>query len=254
MDENIKYLSINDTFSFSCSKELSCFNQCCRDLNQYLTPYDILCIKNYLKLPSDIFLEKYTNEHFGPESGLPVITFKTEADNQLKCPFVTPAGCGIYEARPTSCRIYPLARGISRSRISGRITEQYALFTEPHCNGHEQTKIWTVKQWLSDQELEIYNQMNDMLLEIISLKNRFLPGELDIKSKMAFHLACYNLDLFRKQIFEQGLLENFNFDHDILIIIKDDDTELLKFGFKWLQHVLFEKGIKTSNKNNEPEK
>ena len=42
----------NDTFSFSCSKELECFNRCCRDINLFLTPYDILRIKRRLKIPS----------------------------------------------------------------------------------------------------------------------------------------------------------------------------------------------------------
>ena len=239
MDENIRHLSLNDTFSFLCSKDLACFNSCCMALNQYLTPYDILCIKNHLQISSDIFLKKYTTEHFGPESGLPVVTFKVDMNNQLKCPFLTSSGCGIYEARPTSCRMYPLARGVSRSRDTGNVIVHYALFNESHCTGDEQEKIWTIKEWLIDQELEVYNQINDMLLEIISLKNRLLPEMLDIKSKMAFSLACYNLDNFRKQILEQDLLKNFNLDPDTLEIIRDDDAELLKFGFKWLKQILF---------------
>ena len=92
MENNMIPLSLNDTFKFSCSKKVPCFNECCRDLNQFLFPYDILRMKNRLGLPSNLFLERYTSEHTGPETGLPIITFKTDPFKELKCPFVDPSG------------------------------------------------------------------------------------------------------------------------------------------------------------------
>ena len=84
MENNMTPLSLNDTFKFSCSKKVPCFNECCRDLNQFLFPYDILRMKNRLGLPSNLFLEQYTSQHTGPETGLPVITFKTDPFKELK--------------------------------------------------------------------------------------------------------------------------------------------------------------------------
>lgn len=231
-------LALDDSFSFSCSENLPCFNECCKDLNQFLTPYDILCLKNYLGMPSGPFLEKYTSQHPGPESGLPVITFKTDYSSEYKCPFVTPTGCSVYESRPSSCRTYPLARVASRSRETGEITEQYLLLKEPHCLGFNRGKSQTVREWMASQGITVYNQINDMLMEIISLKNRLLPGRLDDESRSIFYLACYDLDTFRTFVFE-GKLDKLDIDHDTLELLKNDDLALLKLGLKWIKYMLF---------------
>jgi len=122
-------------FCFRCSPEVPCFNECCRDLSQYLTPYDILRLKNCLKISSGELLEQYTVRYVGPETGLPVIALKPNSSVELECPFVRPTGCAVYADRPSSCRMYPLARAISRSRETGAVTEHFALMKEPHCQG-----------------------------------------------------------------------------------------------------------------------
>lgn len=235
MQDEMIPLSVNDTFRFSCSAKVPCFNECCRDLNQFLTPYDILRLKNRLGISSGVFLERCTTQHTGPESGFPVVTLKTSQSSELRCPFVTPRGCSVYEDRPSSCRTYPLARMASRSRETGSITEQYVLIKEAHCLGFQQDKVWTAQEWIKDQGAEIYNEMNDMLMEIISLKNRFRPGPLDMKSRHFFHTACYDLDAFRTQT------DNLNIDADTLALIKSSDVELLKFGIQWVRQMLFGK-------------
>jgi hypothetical protein len=78
MNDEMKPLSLDDRFCFECSKDRSCFNECCKDINQFLTPYDILRLKGHLKITSSVFLEQYTNQHTGPETGLPIITLKIE--------------------------------------------------------------------------------------------------------------------------------------------------------------------------------
>jgi len=232
-------LSANDTFLFSCSKKVSCFNECCRDLNQFLTPYDILRLKHRLELTSRLFLERYTTQQTGPETGLPIITLKTNDPHKLRCPFVTSSGCSVYEDRPSSCRTYPLVRMASRSRETGKIAEQYILLKESHCLGFEQGRTWTIREWIQDQNVTIYNEMNDMLLEIIGLKNRLIPGPLDIKSRFAFHMALYDVDTFRSQIFEQNILDQWNLDEKTLDSVKNDDVELLKLGHRWIRKILF---------------
>ena len=241
MENNISPLSSNDTFKFSCSKNVACFNECCRDLNQFLTPYDILRLKNRLGLTSSIFLEQYTTQHTGPETGLPIITLKTDYAHEFKCPFVTTSGCRVYEDRPSSCRTYPLIRVASRSRETGTVAEQYMLLKETHCLGCQQGQNWTVREWIENQEMAVYNQMNDLFMEIIGLKHRRLPGPLDIKSGLLFHLACYDLDTFRSHIFDKDLPGNWNPGPKTLEALKHDDVELLKLGFKWVKETLFGK-------------
>ena len=232
-------ISIDDTFKFSCSAKVPCFNACCRDLNQFLTPYDILCLKNHLGMTSGAFLERYTTQHTGPETGLPVIALKPDDALKLKCAFVTKAGCSVYIARPSSCRMYPLARAVSRCRETGKITEHFALIKESHCRGFEQETTQTVRQWIENQKIAGYNEINDMLMEIISLKNHTRPGPLDMKSSHFFQIALYDLDRFRPHIFEKGLLDDFHLDSDTLEAVKNDDVELLKLGHKWIKQILF---------------
>ncbi len=232
-------ISIEDKFKFSCSAKVPCFNECCRDLNQFLTPYDILCLKNHLGMTSSAFLERYTTQHRGPETGLPVIALKPDDALKFKCPFVTKAGCSVYNARPSSCRIYPLARAVSRSRETGKITEHFALIKESHCRGFEQETTRTVRQWIENQKITGYNEINDMLMEIISLKKHTRPGPLDMKSSNFFQIALYDLDRFRPHIFEKGLLDAFHLDSDTLEAVKNDDVELLKLSHRWIKQILF---------------
>ena len=239
MENKIIPLSRNEEFTFTCSNEVSCFNDCCKDLNQFLTPYDILRLKNHLGIKSNHFLEKYTFHQIGPETGLPIISLKSDPASELKCPFVTRSGCGVYEDRPSSCRTYPLVRLLSRSRDTGKITEQYMLLKEPHCHGFNSSQKWTVQKWVEEQGLSVYYEINDLLMEIISLKNRLIPGQLDLTSKHMFHMVCYDLDTFKKHIVEKKLLEGFSTDQDIEAIVGKDDTHLLKTGIEWLKHVLF---------------
>ena len=174
MNEQMQPISEKDTFSFSCHSRVRCFNQCCRDLNQFLTPYDILRLKNRLGLSSGAFLKRYTFQHIGPQSGLPVVTFRTDRADGLKCPFVTEQGCRVYEDRPSSCRTYPLARLVSRSRETGAFSEQYMLLKEAHCFGFEGGRLHTVAEWIENQGIAEYNAMNDRILDLIRSKGTCL--------------------------------------------------------------------------------
>ena len=169
-------------FRFTCSPEVPCFNECCRNLNQYLTPYDIVRLKSHLELTSGQFLEQYTSWHIGPGSGLPIITLTRRDPRELTCPFVTDKGCRVYENRPSSCRIYPVMRAAARSRATGEMTERYMLLRESHCRGFCGNRTWSVKQWMRNQEVLVYNEINDRLMQIISLKSRLTPGPLADRS------------------------------------------------------------------------
>ena len=239
MDEMIP-MTLDDRFTFGCGRQVPCFNECCRDLNQFLFPYDIIRLKNYLGISSGEFLERYTLQHAGPETGLPVVTLKPDYAAGLTCPFVTPSGCSVYESRPASCRTYPLARMVSRNRETGRMTEQYVLMKEAHCLGFGESAEQTVREWIESQDLADYNRINDMLMDLISLKNRLRPGSLDVKSRYMFTMACYDLDTFRQHIFEKGLLDDFDLDPETLDRIKSDDVALLEVGMKWIKKQLFD--------------
>ena len=239
MEPELIPISLPESFGFACTPEVPCFNQCCRDLNQSLTPYDILRLKNHLGLSSGQFLAKYTSRHTGPESGLPVITLKTDNARDLTCPFLTPNGCRVYADRPSSCRTYPLMRAAARSRETGRITEHFMVLKEPHCRGFDAAKTRTVRQWIDEQQIAVYNQINDRLLPLISLKNRLRPGVLDLKSGQLFFTALYDLDGFKAQIVNTDLLAGFRIDPALTDKALKDDLALLELGMQWVKQVLF---------------
>ena len=239
MKDHLIPIELDETFRFECSPSVACFNECCRDLNQVLYPYDILRLKNGLGLSSGEFLARYTIQHIGPESGLPIVTLKSADAERLTCPFVTEKGCRVYPDRPSSCRIYPLIRTISRCRETGRITERFLLLNESHCLGFNEQKQQTVRQWIKEQGVEADNLINDKLMEIISLKNQLLPGPLDLKRRQRLYTALYDLDDFRSQIFSHHLPDNFEVHPEKLAAAGSDDTALLEVAMEWLKQVLF---------------
>ncbi len=229
--EKIIELTEEEAFCFSCNSQVTCFNECCRDLNQFLTPYDIVRLKNHFKLSSSDFLKQYTTVHVGPQTGLPVITI-TPADRFKRiCPFVTLSGCSVYKDRPSSCRMYPLIRVLSRSRESRKKDVRYALLKESHCHGFNQNCRVTVKDWISGQGLGSYNEMNDLMMDIISLKNECMPGPLTGGAERLFYTMCYDIDHLR----EFGRVEGFE-KLELPDTVKNDDTALLRFGMSYLKN------------------
>jgi len=233
----------DDLMAFNCSPDNPCFNQCCRDLNQALTPYDILRMKNAVNLSSKVFLQKYTSRHTGPGSGLPVLTFRADPATGHACPFVTESGCAIYMDRPASCRMYPLARAIAKDRVTGKITEYFALIEEPHCKGFGIQGTRTVAQWLKGQDVAGHNMENDKIIELISLKNQIRPGKLEGAEDNIIYMALYDLDDFRIQIKEKGILDSLNLPGEYVKKIVADDLSLLNFGIAWIKYQLFGKDL-----------
>ncbi|CAB5128941.1 hypothetical protein D3OALGA1CA_3103 [Olavius algarvensis associated proteobacterium Delta 3] len=239
MNDPMTPISVDEPFQFCCSPGVPCFNACCRDLNQFLYPYDILRLKHHLGVSSTRFLERYATVHVGPESGLPIVSLTADYTDKFKCPFVSPEGCRVYRDRPAACRMYPLARALSRNRETGELTEHFALLKEPHCCGFDQDGSQTVEEWVEDQDLADYNRMNDRMLEIISIKNQRHPAVLDIKSQYLFRLALYDLDEFRDQVFEKGILADMKLDPDQFEAARTDDVALLELGMLFIKKELF---------------
>ena len=239
MKNPVSPLDNHQTFRFTCSPQVTCFNACCRDLNQVLTPYDVLCLKQFLNISSNDFLDTYTEANTGPGSGLPVVSLRFSDAEDLTCPFVTDTGCRVYPARPASCRTYPLARGVSRHRETGRLTEHWALIREPHCLGFNKGQPQTVDEWVNDQQIATHNRMNDMVLELISFKNRFRPGPLMPSEKNRVYTALYNLDAFRDAWFKEDSPLAINTTIQALDRSKTSDPDLLIVAMDWIRDTVF---------------
>ena len=226
----------DDSFSFSCRKELECFNRCCRDINLYLTPYDILRIKRRLKIPSYEFLKTYTFPLFPQEIGHPVILMKMLPDETKSCPFVDTEGCMIYDDRPWSCRSFPLGP------LSEGPGPEFELVRRDFCLGFTSSKRHSVKKWRDTQNIGFYEEMNRGWKKLTHHENFSSINLLQGEARDIFFLGSYNIDEFRKMVFEGDVLNYFNVEKKILKKIRSDETELLRFAFKWLSHVLFGEG------------
>ena len=231
-------MSPDNTFSFSCFKDIACFNQCCRDINIFLTPYDVMRLKNALKMTSSEFLEKYTLMPIDKNQQYPVLLLKMMDDEAKRCHFVGEQGCTVYEDRPWACRMYPI--GLASPKEGSGDEEFYFLMHEEHdCLGLKENKQWSLREWLDDQGIVRYNKAGDSFKQIIlhdwfREDNKLTSLQMDM-----FHMVCYDLDRFRSFIFDSTFLQRFDIPDDQVVAMQEDDEALLEFGFQWLRFSLF---------------
>ena len=234
-------LGIDSNFQFRCHKDVKCFTKCCRGIKISLTPYDIIRLKNRLDLSSEDFLAIYTTPQLLEKTDLPLVTLKLLDDEQESCPFVRETGCLIYEDRPTACRYYPLGAA-SLSHKEGADDQGFFFFVhEPHCLGFDEKTEWTVKTWRKDQGVDIHDEINAEWTDLIVRKRSF-PANIQLteKSKRLFFMTSYNIDQFKRFVFESTFIERFSIDPDTVKEIREDEIALLKFGLKWLKETLFQ--------------
>ncbi|MDZ7831389.1 MAG: YkgJ family cysteine cluster protein [Desulfobacterales bacterium] len=235
-------LTDNSKFKFACHKDLSCFTTCCRGINITLTPYDILRLKNRMQIPSDEFLAVYTTPQLLEKTDLPVVTLKMLDDAESSCPFVRDDGCLVYADRPTTCRYYPLGVG-SLSHKEQAAQGFYFFINEPHCRGFEEDIEWTVAEWRKDQGVDVYDRINAEWTDLI-VRKRSIPSNIRLteKTKNMFFTASYDIDRFRRFVFESTFLDLYSIDKETVEKIREDEIELLQFGFRWLKWLLFKEG------------
>jgi Fe-S-cluster containining protein len=247
-----EYPRLNKTshFKFSCHKNISCFNKCCTDVNIFLTPYDIIRLKNKLKISSQEFLDRYTFLPIDENQNYPVVMLRLNADEEKACPFVSSSGCTVYEDRPWPCRMYPLGIASPKEFVENGDQEFYFILQETICQGYYEEKNQTVDDWIKEQQVDEYNEMGEHFKEV-SLHDYFQKGKKLEPAKLEmFYTVCYNIDKFREFVFESTFLKRFEIDEEIIDKIKCDDKELLLFGFEWLKFCLFgEKNMKVKKSN-----
>jgi len=231
---DIARINPNQTFNFKCHPEISCFNECCQNLQQVLSPYDILRLKHHLKCDSSTFLDTYTVTYTGPESGLPIIEIKNKSQHDLHCIFVSEKGCLVYPDRPATCRYYPLGRLLSKSRKTGNKNESFILIKEAHCKGHEIAFKQNINQWRKEQALFPFDTYNDLMIHLISAKNISGLKTLSDDQKALIYKCCYDIDAFRQYGLQKKIFKKEPFPHSL-----EGDIEILHIAINFLvEHVI----------------
>ncbi len=237
--ENFEQLKREDKFCFSCKSEYSCFNKCCQDVNIFLTPYDVLRIRQCLNISSEEFLSKYTIQPFSKDQKLPVVILKLKDNKEKSCPFVKKEGCSIYEDRPWSCRMYPIGLASQKTHAENPGNEFFFQQKDDFCNGISASEEWSIDAWIADQGIEPYETSSTLYREIV-LHPYFEKGvELGPQKMDMFHMVFYNLDKFREFILESSFLKKFSIAKKTRDEVKKDDIKSMEFGVDWLKFCLF---------------
>ena len=103
-------LGPDDTFRFACHPGVPCFNQCCSNVNIFLSPYDVLRMKRRLGMTSGDFLDRYALLPIQKEMKTPVVLLRMNDDEARTCPFLTATTLGpamLFEARSAGNQTRP---------------------------------------------------------------------------------------------------------------------------------------------------
>ncbi|AOY59919.1 MULTISPECIES: YkgJ family cysteine cluster protein [Desulfococcus] len=230
-----------DRFSFACHPKVGCFNRCCRNLNLFLYPYDVVRLRKNLDISSDRFLERYVDVVLRPGSHFPEVLLRMADNAEKTCPFLTDAGCSVYPDRPDTCRTFPVEQGVLFDAGTGR-AERIHLFRPPSfCLGRHEDRTWTVASWAEDQDATRHNEMT---LAWASVRRRFqanpwgAEGPRGPKARMAF-MAAYNIDAFRDFVFRSSFLKRYKVRPERQRKYRRSDIELLKLSFEWIAFYLW---------------
>lgn len=224
-------------FPFRCHAGLTCFTACCRDKRLTLLPYDVLRLARALGLATGDFLAQHAELEIEPASGWPTVRIRLAVDG--RCPFVAPSGCQVYSARPTCCRIYPLARAVGVDP-EGATFERYVVDAKPErCLGFGAVADGTVEGWTRGQGLDESRQVNNRTARLLLDPRRPRPLGLAPAGVHAVVVALYNLDVFREQLGASGFTVPGDVTGELLARARTSDEALLEAGHAWLGERLF---------------
>jgi len=234
-------LDADTKFRFECHKGVKCFTRCCSNIDIMLTPYDVVRMKKRLGMSSEEFIIKYTVMKKDEKSSHPYAYLKMSGDEERRCPFlVVPDGCTIYEDRPVSCRYYPIGQATLKKTENDQVVhdEFYFFIKEEHCLGYKESKEWTIASWRQDQGSEHFDEMNREWKELLMRRN--MPGKagLDTNKQDQFFMASYDMDRFRRFVFESRFLDVFDIPADDVEAMRTDDVVLMKLAFRYIKYVL----------------
>lgn len=236
-------LEEGEVFSFRCHEGLGCFTKCCRNLNLFLYPYDVLRLKKRLNMSSGEFMEKYADVVLRESNYFPDVLLKMADNDEKTCQFLNHAGCTVYPDRPDTCRTFPLEQGILFEGEGGKTKDIYFFKPPDFCLGRYESQEWTISGWAEDQGAAFYHRMTAQWAEAKAMFHTDPWGEegpYGPRAKMAF-MATYNLDEFRKFVLHSTFLKRYEVKSDVFRKIKSDDVSLMRLGLVWVR--LFVWGI-----------
>lgn len=224
-DDERQTLTEDSVFHFFCDPSLPCFTLCCRDVNIYLTPYDVLRLRRALKMGSTEFLARYTRHFLDKTTSIPIVQLEMMPDT-LQCKLVTARGCSVYADRPWACRMYPLD-------IAGREGVYRTVVESQRCLGLLERKVRTVAEWLSTQDVAPYLEMEKAFHSV--MPPSFRPGSnVGIELGKLLFLA-YDLDKFLELLEDTRFRTFYEIDDALFQRVRTDDEALLRLALRYIR-------------------
>ncbi len=234
-------LAPEETFNFRCHSGLACFNQCCRNLNLFLYPYDVLRLSRCLGISTDSFIDEYVDIVLREGGAFPEVLLRMAENDEKTCPFLTDSGCRVYTDRPDTCRTFPVEQGALFDAATGHCSVIHFFRPPDFCLGRHESAQWTAASFEQDQEARRYH---DMTLQWAAIRRLFdndpwgVEGPQGNRAKMAF-MATYNLDRFREFIFSSSFFKRYRVKPALQKKLRTSDEALLLFGFDWVLHFVW---------------
>ncbi len=240
-------LKPEDMFNFRCHKGVSCWNVCCHGADITLTPYDILKLAEHFDARPAQIVASYAVPAIHDGSNLPIAKLvMTGKDGKGPCVFMDEEkGCTVYDARPATCRYYPLGLGSIKMKGHKAREDMFFLVREDHCKGHEEENLQSVAAYRKEQGVEPYDLINErwigVLMKMASWRSMGGPMGKDVpkQTKQMFYMICTDVDKFRRFVFETRFLDTYEIDDDMIAALKTNDEAMLQLGFDWMQTVMF---------------
>jgi hypothetical protein len=115
------------------------------------------------------------------------------------------------------------------------------MIQEDYCKGHEEDREITIKDYLHEQDIPMYREMNREWMQLILKKKSGGPtvGKPPEASLQLYFMACYDVDRFRRFVMSDGFKKNYALDDSTYETFATEDVALMKFGFKLMKQVLF---------------
>ncbi len=236
-----KRIRPGETFCFRCYPGIDCFNRCCRNLNLFLYPYDVVRLRKQLSISSERFLDRFVDVMMRKGNHFPEVLLRMADNEEKACPFLIETGCMVYPDRPDTCRRFPVEQGLMY-RNDRTAPELVHFFRPPDfCLGQHESTRWTAETWTADQQAERYQEMTvrwARLKQLFSNDPWGPEGPEGSRAKMAF-MAVYNIDRFREFVFESSFSRRYKIKKDVLRRCRTSDASLLLLGFDWVELFLF---------------
>jgi len=233
-------LTLDSEFQFHCHKDISCFNECCKNIDITLMPYDIQRLKRRQGISSSEWVAKYTMPFPMDAHDMPGLKLATRPGSTA-CVFLRPEGCSVYEDRPTACRYYALGSMGVRKQGAAEVEDVYFVVRESHCKGHEEPRTQTVREYLVEQGLVEYDEKNREWRDIVLKKRSSGPtvGKPTPRSMQLFDMCSYDIDNFRTFLQSPGFSEVFDLDGKEKSELTEDEDRLFQFSCRFLKQILY---------------